>query len=245
MCALRVPGTLRASRTCRTTSLQSSTLYSSAQMRFDCPFAKMSWLLMSRKSSSRSAFTSTASPPFSSYASPARAALARMDAMLECASPSFGRLRVRREPNVDSKLSADSRSGLFALERASASTSRPMGTFLRRSTTEYGSAALVRICSRNASSSSGATVRVLPNQRRSACTRPVWAVMFTSPARSPIWSVPPILRPFLSRMALPVRYILRRSIVDLSRRFPPLFFAFRDAVRCGLSPDADLRLIAA
>jgi len=119
-----------------------------------------------------------------------------------------------------------------------------MGSFFRRRITLYGSEACAVISSRNRSSSSWAITRVLPNHRRLGWMRPVVAVIFTSPARSFIMRVPPMILPSLLRIALPPLYIFRRFMVFLSRKLPP-FCLTLDPSLSGLSEPFDFLLMAA
>mmetsp|Transcript_852 Transcript_852/g.1858 ORF Transcript_852/g.1858 Transcript_852/m.1858 type:complete len:222 (-) Transcript_852:60-725(-) len=190
-------------------------------MRLDCPLRKRSCFRPSRMPSSstcrsRSLLLSYDPPELALAASCSR----------EAAS-TLGRFRCRRPSKASAKLSTSSSCVLPPSFAASLedSTSRPIGSFFRRKITEYGSAALTRISSRNLSSSSGPTVRVFPNHRRSGAIRPVVASISLPPARLPITYSPPTSTPCLFRIPEPLRYMFRMLIFALVRASPPLTLA--------------------
>ena len=126
----------------------------------------------------------------------------------------------------------------FPLACSAASFNNPMGSCFRFTTTEYGSAILFVISSRNLSNSVGFTTRVLPNHLRSGAIRPVLPVIFLSPARSLIMNCPPITVPSVLRIALPLLYIFRRAMVELDRMLP--LSPLRPATRLSFEDAVDL-----
>mmetsp|Transcript_26598 Transcript_26598/g.79030 ORF Transcript_26598/g.79030 Transcript_26598/m.79030 type:complete len:350 (+) Transcript_26598:1719-2768(+) len=203
----RVPIGSRASSTWITTSDESSTLYSSPQMRFDCPFMNGASLtrLRYRKPSPSSGASNI--PDFSEDFS-------ARPAMLSTAS--VGRLRFLPLPNVSEKGCVASRfaRSCFPPVFFSGSSSNCIGSFFSRSSTEYASFTLLDISLRNWSNCFWPITRVLPNQRLSGWMRVVGRSLDCSSSRMSL--------PLLSRTAR-VLYMLSRLTVAASRMpFSPL-----------------------
>mmetsp|Transcript_4652 Transcript_4652/g.12717 ORF Transcript_4652/g.12717 Transcript_4652/m.12717 type:complete len:225 (+) Transcript_4652:1799-2473(+) len=180
------------------TSEESSTLYSSPQIRLDWPFSNGP-----RRTCSLSA-SGAASSNFSSRSS----ACMLSSAMLS--TDSLGRLRLVLGPNVSLKGCVASRllRTCLPLSFFSGSSSSCSGSFFSRSSTVYESFTLVAISVRNCSNCFCPTTRVLPNQRRSGWMRVLGRSLDCS---SWLMSLP-----FLSRTARCL-YIFSRRVVAASR----------------------------
>ena len=207
-CRHRVPSGSRASSTCTMTSEESTTLYSSPQMRLLWPFSKSDPRAASSAPSvfttrSRSAKTPASMP--SAYASPDAAARAASADRSSVAS--FGRFCLRPALNVS--LNGAFPSKLTRRVRPfSGSANKLKGSFFCLMSTVYPSLLLFAMSSRNSSSAFWPMTRVFPNQRRSGTMRVLGSSLLCKSCFSTL--------PFLSRVGFCL-YIIRRRTVAAER----------------------------
>mmetsp|Transcript_17688 Transcript_17688/g.42917 ORF Transcript_17688/g.42917 Transcript_17688/m.42917 type:complete len:306 (-) Transcript_17688:199-1116(-) len=199
----RVPIGSRTSSTWITTSEESTTLWSSAQMRLDWPL----FMMFSRAASEYSMLSLRFESLFSSY--PSSAASAFVSSSPRSFPASLGLFLLRFLLKVSSNDSTSSMRTGFVMV---GSVRRDSGSFFPFSNTVYGSFTLFASSSLNWVSSFCPITRVFPNQRRLgatfACRMPDSGLTLCSGAFS--------------------LYISKRLTVALSRRLVCFFLLLRD-----------------